>query len=156
MLAVAAAAHALDGLYGSVKRYVQRPTSKARRPRQILETLKHGFVVGKQAQRWMAELDWLFDLRDSIVHHGDDYGPLRVVHESEDLLVAVPVELSNLSSKSAARAAWIAREIVDTCRSNPKPLSSDWVRGPANWEPGPGERIYPGDLERRTFPLVRD
>jgi hypothetical protein len=119
MLAVAASAHAIDGLYGSVKRYVQPPISKAARPRQILETLKHGFVVGKLAQRWMVELDWLFDLRDSIVHHCDDYRPLRVAHESEDVLVAIPVELSNLGGESAVRAARTAREIVDTCRSNP-------------------------------------
>ena len=118
--------------------------------------VKHGFAVGAEAEHWRAELDWLFDLRDSIVHHADDYGPLKVVHETENLLVAIPAEAEALGHEAAARAARLAREIADTCRSRPKPVVMEWIRGNANWEPGPGETVRPGDIERRTFPFVRD
>jgi len=106
--------------------------------------------------RWLSELDWLFGVRDRVVHHADDCQPLRVVHETDELLVAVPVGLEELGSDSAARAVAFADEVIATCRSSPKPATEQWVRGKANWDEGPGETLYPGDLEKRLFPLVRD
>lgn len=156
MLAITAAAFCIDGLYGSVRNYVRAPISNAARERVILEALKHGFRVGKRTGEWMIELDWLFEIRDRIVHHSDDYEPIKVVHETDDLLVAIPAGLNELSSASAARAARFAREVVETCRANPKPATVQWVRGRANWDPGPGETLDPTELRRRLFPLVRD
>ncbi len=75
MFAVSASAYALDGLYGTVKPFIRPPKFTAARHRQILETLKLGFNVAQRAGSWLSELEWLFDLRDSIVHHADDYRP---------------------------------------------------------------------------------
>jgi len=48
MVSVAAAAHALDGLYGSVKPLPSLPPSRARRPRRITEALKAGSASGSR------------------------------------------------------------------------------------------------------------
>lgn len=151
MLAVVAAANALDGLYGSIRRFVSPPRSSAKRHRQILEALKLGFDVGGSVQGWHNELDWLFDLRNWVVHHDDVYGPLQIVHETPGDIVLMPVDLLRLQAPSAMRAATLARDVVDTCVKRPKPSTSNWVRGWANWEPGPGETVTRADLQARTF-----
>jgi hypothetical protein len=145
MLAIASAAFAIDGFYGSVRPFVPSPPSDAARCRQILETLKHGFKVGKASHRWLSEFDWLFDLRDRIVHHAARDEPLQVVHETDEVIVAVAAGLHELGADSAVRAAHLAREVVDTCRSGPKPHTLPWLQ----------ETLYPEDLKQRVFPLKR-
>lgn len=85
LIAIAAVTHALDALYGELRdvalpadtaaRWRENPRSGPRRWRQVHETLKHGFEIS--AQRWEAELETLFDLRDGAVH------PELVFRESE-------------------------------------------------------------------------
>jgi hypothetical protein len=132
MIAIAASAHAIDGLYGSVKPLINPPPSKAARHRQILETLKLGFNVGAHANRWLPEVDWLFGLRDSIVHHAEIFQPVVVTRTTERTVVVGGVESFDLTAESARRAASLARDVIETCLANPKAVTRGWahVRSP--------------------------
>jgi hypothetical protein len=81
MLAVSAAAHSIDGLYGEVKELIPLSASlvdaweKNRAPRhtRIFETLKSGFRLGWRGRQWQSDLEWLFDTRDFALHHGPEF-----------------------------------------------------------------------------------
>ncbi len=105
MVSVAAAAHALDGLYGSVKPVLSLPPSRARRPRRTTEALKAGFRVGKQAPRWQAEVDWLFGTRDAAVHPAEVFRPLVVSRVTAHTVVYSGIEVATYSAAAARRAA---------------------------------------------------
>jgi hypothetical protein len=127
MVAIGAAAHALDGFYGGFKPLVNPPSSDAKRSRQILEALKLGFKIGPQINQWLIDLDWLFDTRDGIVHHAEMFRPIVVSRVTDQTLVAGGPELFELGSGNAKRAAEIARDVMSTCVSRPKPTTADWA-----------------------------
>ena len=122
MIAIAASAHSIDGFYGAVVEHIKPPKSGARRNRQILETLKLGFSVGKFAAHWLVELDWLFDVRDDIVHHGERLRPVVVSRTTSETIVFAGPESFNLSSDSARRAADLATTVVAECAARPKAI----------------------------------
>jgi hypothetical protein len=76
MIAIAAASHALDALYGAIRdlalpaqvaeKWRENPRSGPPRPRKLLEALKHGFSI--PSGKWQAQFEDLFDLRDAAVH----------------------------------------------------------------------------------------
>lgn len=124
MVAIAAAAHALDGLYGSLKPMVGSAPSDAARHRQVLELLKHGFAIGKKSHEWADEFEWLFELRDWAVHHGEsDLEPVR--HPT--LPTNVAPESAAYSATSAERAFELLRDVLRTCLRNPKPATREWA-----------------------------
>lgn len=130
MVAITAAAHALDGFYGAVKRSVQAPGSKAKRPkrhRQILETVKLGFRVGSFALQWLDELDWLFETRDLIVHHAEELRPLVVIRVTEQTVVAGGPEGFAVGADSARRAATLARKVISECLGHPRANTDHWA-----------------------------
>jgi hypothetical protein len=125
MVAVTAAAFALDGLYGAVKPLLNPPASSAPRQRQILEVLKLGFQLGSKAHEWLPEFDWLDDVRDPAVHHGEA-PQAQVSHpEIDDLHIAV--ESRDFSAASAERAVALVLDVVRTCFASPKPPTGGWV-----------------------------
>lgn len=140
MIAISASASALDGIYGSITDLLaggmpQRKKGSRRsasRPHQILEGLKHGFKIGKQAPTWLKDLDWLFGIRDGIVHHGERLRPAVVVETTKDNVFMSVVEGYNLTARSAERAASLAREIIVTCAANPKPPLEVWSTRASN------------------------
>jgi hypothetical protein len=128
MMAVASAAHALDGFYGSVKPFIDpRATGRARRSRRILETLKLGFYVGRESHEWLREIDWLFNTRDNAVHHAEELRPLVVVRQTEETVVYSGSESFNFSAASAQRAADLAESVIGSCLSKPKPATAEWA-----------------------------
>lgn len=127
LISVAAAAHAVDGLYGSVKPLISTPAMSAARHRQILETLKLGFHVGRLGQRWAEDLVWLFDTRDGVVHHAEEHRPLVVARVTAETVVYAGPETYQLTSESARRAAGIARALIDHCLAYPKDSTREWV-----------------------------
>lgn len=159
MVAISAAAHALDGLYGAVRVFVTPPPSKKRPPRhgRILETLKLGFRIGPHVKAWTAEFEWLFDVRDAIVHHSDDYRALRISRETERtvcLSAAIADDPQfDVNAVTARRAATLARDVVQACVASPKRATRNWAAGWARSEPGPGEMLTPEVVESRSFPL---
>lgn len=125
MISISASAHAIDGFYGSVGSYADFPPglkskwrqNRTKRPAQILETLKLAFAVGRQAPRWTRDLRWLFDLRDSAVHHKAEPGEL--VWDAQER-TKVPREHSLYNLENANRAAKLAIEVMTTCVDHPR------------------------------------
>src|SRR5439155_21838497 len=72
LVAVSASAHALDALYGStVVPQAVRDMWKGKgtkRHGKIREALKQIFDTGQVNTKWVADFDWLFDLRDAALH----------------------------------------------------------------------------------------
>jgi hypothetical protein len=72
LIAIAAASHALDALYGELRdlalppqlaaKWKANPRSGPSRPRKLHETLKRGFRIS--ADQWETRLDRLFELRE--------------------------------------------------------------------------------------------
>jgi hypothetical protein len=127
MVAVSAAAFAIDAFYGSVKPLVKPPASKAPREWQIIECLKLGFKIGRHAGRWQAELDWLFETRDNAVHHSETFEPTIVVRTTDATVVAGGPETFDFSAESAERAFGFASEVIQKCLDNPKPPTAEWA-----------------------------
>ena len=125
MVAITAAAFALDGLYGAVKPLLNPPASSAPRQRQILEVLKLGFKLGRKPHKWLTEFDWLDEVRDSAVHHGEKPQPQVPHPEIDDLRIAF--ESGDFSAANAERAAVLVLDVVTTCFESPKPATRDWV-----------------------------
>lgn len=128
MVAIAAAAFALDGLYDQVRGLAPPRPAKGRPKRQrlILETLKHAFAVGSYAQGWLVEFDWLDELRDPAVHPKHKAGP-AVAHPSGWGNFAV--EYTEYSADNAERALALLQEVLRVCVEKPKPASRTWAEG---------------------------
>jgi hypothetical protein len=120
LVAVVAAALAVDGLYGSVKPLVNPPASKAKRARRIIETLKLGFSIGREAHRWRYELDWLFRTRDIAAHHAEELRPITVLRVTAETVLWSSNEAWLFSAPNARRAADLCAEIIDVCLAKPK------------------------------------
>jgi hypothetical protein len=141
MIAIAAAAHAIDGFYGSVKPLIKPPSGSARRSRKILEALKLGFKVGRHSSRWQREIDWLFDTRDRMVHHAEEMRPTQITRMTDQTAVVGGPEGFDFSLANARRAADLAVEIIDTCLDHPKSATEEWAaqkrgqRRPSGSEP---------------------
>lgn len=72
LIAVSAASHALDGLHGALQDLVafERLSEDAPRHRYLRAVLKAAFRLrNEQTRTWKEEFKWLFDIRDSAVHH---------------------------------------------------------------------------------------
>ena len=77
MIAVSAAAHAIDALYGEVAPLIPLPdgmadrwkANRTARPSRILETLQVGCRLGKRTSEWPPAFRELYTLRDAAVHH---------------------------------------------------------------------------------------
>lgn len=126
MISISASAHAIDGFYGSVASYVDFPPglkgkwrqNRTKRPAQILETLKLAFSIGHHAARWTRDLRWLFDLRDSAVHHKSQPGEL--IWDAQER-TKVPQEHGLYNLENANRASKLAVEIMEVCVAHPRP-----------------------------------
>jgi hypothetical protein len=127
LIAIVASAVAVDGLYGSVKPLINPPASTATRPRQIIETLKLGFSIGRESHRWLPELDWLFDVRDVAVHHAEELRPMTIVRVTAETVLVSSNEAWYFSAPNAHRAANLCAEIIDVCLAKPKRATREWA-----------------------------
>jgi hypothetical protein len=150
LVAIGAAAYAIDGFYGSVRPLVSPPAATAKRPsrwrraigvllrsesrrsrpkrsRQIVETLKLGFNIGGEWQRWLTDIDRLFDLRDDAVHHEEAFRPMVVYRVTDETLAAAAPELYDYSAERADWAVALAVEVLATCAERPKPATAAWI-----------------------------
>jgi hypothetical protein len=121
MVAISAAAHALDALYGQLVTPAIKeagPGDDKRRETHIRECLKRRFDTGKRDQEeWVSRFKRLFALRDA------------AVHAKVELLPAVPHPsgVSNAgqvnkdySAEEAAEAVDLMLDVLSTCVQNPK------------------------------------
>jgi hypothetical protein len=129
MIALSASAHSIDAFYGTIKPLVQPPAFRrgTRRERQILETLKLGFRIGKDAVLWAPDMEWLFSARDRLVHHAEEYRPLVVARVTSETVVISGMEAFAISAPSAQRAANLATAIIRTCLDRPRASTANWV-----------------------------
>lgn len=137
MVAVSAAAHAIDAFYGTVEQHIdldpKNPAAwrKNRTPRRsrILETLKAGFDIGSRATKWEEDLRWLFDLRDAAVHHESR---IRPTGDHPSGRVMVVQENIDYSREAAMRAVNCAFDVLTTCLRSPKSSQAEicsWIGG---------------------------
>src|SRR4051812_97634 len=103
LVAIAAAAFALDGFYGAVKLLVTAPVCESRHS-SVAETLKVAFKTGARTSKITDGVRWLFDLRDGAVHHSD--APRDVVeHRRTDRTIVYGAPEAVAYSASVAREA---------------------------------------------------
>jgi hypothetical protein len=128
MVAILASASALEGMRGSLGQHTDCQLPKfARATRQeakIMETLKRCFVACRQMQDWKEPLDWLFELRDPVVHSEEKLREGVISPDNPNLMV--PVESRDYSPASAKKAVGLVREIVGACIEKPKPCAEAW------------------------------
>jgi hypothetical protein len=127
MVALTAAAFAMDAFYGALKPIIKPPLSKASRDKRVLELLKHGFKVGRGQRNWESQLKWLFTERDRCVHHSEKPRPLVPRFSTAEVVMMVVPEALDFSAANARRAADIVAEIFDYCFANPKPATATWA-----------------------------
>lgn len=127
LVAIVAAAHAVDGFYGSVTELIGTQSKRAKRPRKILESLKRGFEIGAEAERYRTELDWLFTCRDKAVHHSENYREVVTVRTTSTTRVLGAPEALDFSADAAERAAALAVDLIATCLDRPKALTQQWA-----------------------------
>jgi hypothetical protein len=131
MVAIAAAAHALDALYGEVRDLALPPNilatwrdrrARPSRPRQINEVLKQGFDIGR-ADRFEERLDKLIsELRGQAVHpETSSNAPSR-----HPLGVGVAREYVLYRCETATEAVALLMDVLETCAANPKPALTAW------------------------------
>lgn len=142
LIAINAAAFAIDGLYGSVKRHIAIPENlratwmENELPRHgwIFETLKRGFILGAATNRWPRELKWLFDLRGGNVHFDEQFrSPAR-----HPVLGNVTVERILYSPESARRAVDLMLDLLTVATTRPRPQASELADFAARWRPNIG------------------
>lgn len=131
VVVVAASAHALDALYGSIVipqslRDQWPMRGGPPRPSKIREALKQPFDTGPVNHLWVGEFDWLFDLRDAAAH----------AKEVPKTLVPHPIgtntapEMVDYSIESADRAVTFALSVFRWCVDHPRrslPEAVQWA-----------------------------
>jgi hypothetical protein len=131
MVAISAAANVLDAVFGALQQVDPwKPTGgrkkNATRTGEILEQLKHSFEIGKRATDWSRELDWLFQLRHSIVHHSERARPMDIAAANAEYIVLSATEAFSLTAGSARRAADFAVSVITECLDHPRQGSRSW------------------------------
>jgi hypothetical protein len=128
MVSIVASASALGGFAASIRRHsdIETPTFGRGVPPEakILETLKCAASLGSRTDWIGDELTWLFDLRDPLVHPGEELR--EPVQHLDQPKMLVSVESSRYSAKNAERGVNLIREVVRTCRDSPKPPTQAW------------------------------
>jgi hypothetical protein len=129
LIAVAAASHALDAIYGELKSEgvvppalaAQWAKSRPGRWKEINETLKLAAKV--RADRWERELKWLYDLRDAAVHPELTFAQA----DPHPLGLNVSVVHTTYTCEAATRAVALLLDVLNSCASNPKAAAAKWA-----------------------------
>lgn len=137
MVAMAAAAHAIDAFYGSVRDRVQLPEhllkawedkcKRPKRPGRILETLKAGFDLAAKGNVWAGAFPELFQKRDFALHHESE-AAAPVEHPTGRTYVSR--EQGTYTLEAANDAISLAHDVIATCLDSPRPTQPklvEWV-----------------------------
>jgi hypothetical protein len=125
MVAISAAAHALDALYGQLVTpdiKMAGPRDDKRREAHIRECLKRRFDTGKRDLEWVSGFQRLFDLRDAAVHAEEK--PLPAVPHPSGVSNAGQVN-ADYSAEEAVKAVDLMLDVLNTCVQNPKPSDAE-------------------------------
>jgi hypothetical protein len=154
LVAVSAAAHALDAMYGQLITPELRgagPKDDAGREAHIRECLKRRFATGKRDATWITEFRWLFGLRDAAVHAEAVQSP-SVPHPSG--ITHSGQMNADYSAESSVRAVDLLFDVLTTCRDHPKPADRDVRKWAADYSPAIEHMVTRLRVSRDTVPLV--
>ncbi len=153
IVAVSAAAHALDALYGQLITDAIRaagPKGKGREA-HIRECLKRRFKTGRRDVAWVQEFDWLFKLRDAAVHAEVKLLP-PVAHPSG---IGNSGQVSaDYSAEAAMRAVDLLIDVLETCIANPKPGDKDAKAWANDYRSSVETLAMQRDVSRDARPIV--
>lgn len=144
LIAIVAAAHSIDALYGLARGAVPRElraawdANRMNRSTRIRETLRLAFHIDAVARARSDDLDWLFQLRNEAVHFEEESRPV-VAHP---LGTNTAVENEKYSMHHASRAVDLALDLSEACITSAKPAKAF-----ASW----GARHAPGFDRLRQF-----
>ncbi len=130
LIAISAAAHAVEALFAELKPLVVTADAAKRwkqngtkRRGQIRETLRQGFrLVG---EHWGRDFDWLFDLRNAALDPGLAAGDPHA--GSHPLGIGAAPEFCEFTSEQAERAARLVVDVFRTCAAYPWPATRAWA-----------------------------
>lgn len=139
MVAIAAAAFAIDAFYSSVIEHAPSARVPANsRPASIIETLKLAFSLsGTQQDALHEPIRTLFRLRDQAVHPPAAWVK-PALHPAFNL--GMEPRFVNYRVENAINAQLLARKLISTCLQRPKPGHSDlaeWCQGLQEMIPEP-------------------
>lgn len=156
MIAITAAANVIDAIFGSLQQVdpwtpVGGRKKSASRGGEILEQLKHSFLVGKYTKDWSQSLDWLFRVRHSIVHHSEEPRPMAIAAADAEHIVLSAAEAYSLTATAARRAVDFVDGVVTHCLDHPRGASRPWSERAKtlkrNMGPIPGPSGSPPTIE---------
>lgn len=156
IVAVSAAAHALDALYGQLitaELKVGGPKDDTGRQAHIRECLKKRFNTdtGKKNQSWIASFRWLFKLRDAGVH-------AKVVLQAPAAhpsgICNVAQEFADYSAEAAMRAVDLVVDVLGTCVASPKQSDAESVKWGDDYGPAVETITTMRDVSRDARPLI--
>ena len=134
MVGIAAAAFAIDALYGEVRDLVPIPRESRERwkangtprPSVIFETFKVGCKLGYRTNAWPPRLEALFDLRDPAAHH--ELKHRESVPHPSGRPFNVSREFGDYSLESLRSSLDLAFDVVLTVMRQPKaPEMQTWA-----------------------------
>jgi hypothetical protein len=135
LIAITAAAFALDALYQAAKKLKDFPLPPKGRRRgrrrwgRIFETLKRGVAHGGTTAPWPPEFKWLFNRRDESVHFVAE-ARAPVPHPSPALATHVAHEMGTWSAESATRAVNLLLDVLEAWAQDPTGPNEKWA---ADW-----------------------
>ena len=144
MVAVSAAAHSIDALYGEISPLIPVPEdlrvgwdeNRTRRPMRIFETLKLGCQLGRRTNDWPKKFRHVYLLRDALVHH-ETTARATVPHPSGKTRVGK--ENADYSLENATESLDLALDVVKVSITQAKaPRLREWASTMAH---------VPGQLE---------
>jgi hypothetical protein len=123
LVAVAAAAHTIEAVFGDIKYFIPPQPRRDKRHQE----LRHGFrvafgVSGATDNRLAEELKWLFTLRDSAAHPYTESEP-PATHPAG---INTGVEHSNFNAITSGRAVDAAMAVMDLVALPLRP-SGRWI-----------------------------
>jgi hypothetical protein len=154
MVAISAAAHALDALYGQLvtaQIKANGPRGDVGRAAHIRECLKRRFNTGKKDREWVEAFGWLFSLRDAAVHAEEKHLP--AVQHPAGVGYSGPLN-ADYCAEGAGRAVQLLMDVLETCVRNPKRSDSGAVQWAKDYGPGVGILLTDHAVARDALPLV--
>lgn len=124
LVAITAAAFALDAFYGVAKQLVPDPGTKSPRGAVVAERLKRGVAGGPKAHTWSHRIKALFKTRREAVHFGEAAAP-PIMHAA--LNSHVSPEVFSWRLEAAQDAVDLLLEVFETWVENPNKLTKDWA-----------------------------
>lgn len=139
MIAVAAAAFAIDSFYASVLEHAPETKVKAKgRDAEIFETLKRAFALSAAQQAALREpLRMVFRLRDEAVHPPASW-VAPALHPAFNL--GMEPRFVRYRAENAVNAQLLARKLVEICLAKPRPKYAalvEWGEGVRDTIPEP-------------------